>query len=163
MNKWQKAYLRGAYRGKSPGALYRERLGTVQDALDWIDDGDCLTWSTHGSEPKVFLEHLHTIAPRLEKGIDCWNTISRYDYPVTRDPALAGRFRHHTFFFDRWSVAALLFPGEPAQLWAGGPAVPAPQRLCGPGLPHGPARLCPPELRPDYDLGARLPGGQDYF
>lgn len=106
MNKWQKAYLRGAYRGKSPGALYRERLGTVQDALDWIDDGDCLTWSTHGSEPKVFLEHLHTIAPRLEKGIDCWNTISRYDYPVTRDPALAGRFRHHTFFFDRWSVAA---------------------------------------------------------
>ena len=58
MNKWQKAYLRGAYRGKSPGALYRERLGTVQDALDWIDDGDCLTWSTHGSEPKVFLEHL---------------------------------------------------------------------------------------------------------
>lgn len=37
MNKWQKAYLRGAYRGKSPGALYRERLGTVQDALDWID------------------------------------------------------------------------------------------------------------------------------
>ena len=73
MNKWQKAYLRGAYRGKSPGALYRERLGTVQDALDWIDDGDCLTWSTHGSEPKVFLEHLHTIAPRLEKGIDCWN------------------------------------------------------------------------------------------
>ena len=106
MNKWQKAYLRGAYRGKSPGALYQERLGTVQDALDWIDDGDCLTWSTHGSEPKVFLEHLHTIAPRLEKGIDCWNTISRYDYPVTRDPALAGRFRHHTFFFDRWSVAA---------------------------------------------------------
>lgn len=52
MNKWQKAYLRGAYRGKSPGALYRERLGTVQDALDWIDDGDCLTWSTHGSEPQ---------------------------------------------------------------------------------------------------------------
>ena len=48
MNKWQKAYLRGAYRGKSPGALYRERLGTVQDALDWIDDGDCLTWSTQG-------------------------------------------------------------------------------------------------------------------
>lgn len=76
MNKWQKAYLRGAYRGKSPGTLYQERLGTVQDALDWIDDGDCLTWSTHGSEPKVFLEHLHTIAPRLEKGIDCWNTIT---------------------------------------------------------------------------------------
>lgn len=32
MNKWQKAYLRGAYRGKSPGTLYQERLGTVQDA-----------------------------------------------------------------------------------------------------------------------------------
>ena len=24
--------------------------------------------------------------------------------PVTSDPALAGKFRHHTFFFDKWSV-----------------------------------------------------------
>lgn len=68
MNKWQKAYLRGAYRGKSPGALYQERLGTVQDALDWIDDGDCLTWSTHGSEPKVFLEHLAHHRPPAGEG-----------------------------------------------------------------------------------------------
>ena len=80
----------------------------------------------------MFLEHLHTIAPRLEKGIDCWNTISRYDYPVTRDPALAGRFRHHTFSLTGgpWPPGERklysLFPGEPAQLWAGGPAVPAP-------------------------------------
>ncbi|MFQ9411281.1 MAG: hypothetical protein ACLR1T_09840 [Evtepia gabavorous] len=59
----------GRVSGQSPGALYQERLGTVQDALDWIDDGDCLTWSTHGSEPKVFLEHLHTIAPGWRRGL----------------------------------------------------------------------------------------------
>lgn len=69
MNKWQKAYLRGAYRGKSPGALYRERLGTVQDALDWIDDGDCLTWSTHGSEPKVFLNTCTPSPPGWRRGL----------------------------------------------------------------------------------------------
>ena len=38
MNKWQKAYLRGAYRGKSPGALYRERLGTVLDRRRGLPD-----------------------------------------------------------------------------------------------------------------------------
>lgn len=106
MNKWHQNYLRGLYRGKSAQELYHQRLGTVQEALDLIEDGDCLTWSTHGSEPKVFLSHLHTIAPRLEKGIECWNTISRWEYPVTRDRELAGKFHINTFFFDKWSVAA---------------------------------------------------------
>ncbi len=106
MNKWHKNYLADAYRGKTPKELYGERLGTIQDALDLIADGDCVNWSTHGSEPKVFLSHLHTIAPRLERGIECWNTISRYEYPVTSDPALAGKFHINTFFFDKWSVAA---------------------------------------------------------
>ena len=92
MNKWQKAYLRGAYRGKPPGPSTRSAWARSRMPLDWIDDGDCLTWSTHGSEPKVFLEHLHTIAPPAGEGDDCWNTISRYDYPVTRDPALARAF-----------------------------------------------------------------------
>ena len=106
MNKWHDNYLRGLYRGKSPQELYDQRLATVQEALDLIEDGDCLTWSTHGSEPKVFLSHLHTIAPRLEQGVTCWNTISRWEYPVTSDPALAGKFRIQTFFFDKWSVGA---------------------------------------------------------
>lgn len=106
MNQWYRNYLAGAYRGQTPQDQYQARLGTVQDALDLIDDGDCLTWSTHGSEPKVFLSHLHTIAPRLEKGVQCWNTISRYEYPVTSDPALAGKFTINTFFFDKWSVGA---------------------------------------------------------
>ena len=106
MNRWHQHYLRGDYHNQDPKALYQARLATVQEALDLIEDGDCLAWSTHGSEPKVFLEHLHTIAPRLDKGVDCWNTITRYTYPVTSDPGLAGKFRHHTFFFDKWSVGA---------------------------------------------------------
>ena len=106
MNRWHQHYLRGDYHNQDPKALYQARLATVQEALDLIEDGDCLAWSTHGSEPKVFLEHLHTIAPRLDKGVDCWNTITRYTYPVTSDPGLAGKFRHHTFFFDKWSEGA---------------------------------------------------------
>ena len=35
MNKWQKAYLRGAYRGKSPGALSRQGRVTVHDLSGW--------------------------------------------------------------------------------------------------------------------------------
>lgn len=106
MNAWHKKYLAGEFSGIPARELYAQRLGTLQDALDLIEDGDCLTWSTHGSEPKAFLSQLHTIALRLTQGVDCWNTISRYDYPVTRDASLAGKFRHHTFFFDKWSVAA---------------------------------------------------------
>ena len=90
MNRWHQHYLRGDYHNQDPKALYQARLATVQEALDLIEDGDCLAWSTHGSEPKVFLEHLHTIVPRLDKGVDCWNTITRYTYPVTSDPGLAG-------------------------------------------------------------------------
>ena len=67
MNRWHQHYLRGDYHNQDPKALYQARLATVQEALDLIEDGDCLAWSTHGSEPKVFLEHLHTIAPRLDK------------------------------------------------------------------------------------------------
>lgn len=106
MNKWHKNYLAGQYRGKSPAELYQAKLGTIQDALDLIEDGDTITWSTHGSEPKAFLSHLHTIAPRLKKGVQCWNTISRYEYPVTSDPELTGKFLINTFFFDKWSVGA---------------------------------------------------------
>lgn len=106
MNKWHDEYLAGKFRGQKPQEQYQARLGTLQDALDLIEDGDCVTWSTHGSEPKGFLSQFHTIAPRLEKGVQCWNTISRYEYPVTSDPSLAGKFQINTFFFDRWSVAA---------------------------------------------------------
>ena len=69
MNKWHNDYLAGKFRGQGPQEQYRQRMGTLQDALDLIQDGDCVTWSTHGSEPKAFLSQFHTIAPRLEKGV----------------------------------------------------------------------------------------------
>lgn len=152
MNRWHQHYLRGDYHNQDPKALYQARLATVQEALDLIEDGDCLAWSTHGSEPKVFLEHLHTIAPRLDKGVDCWNTITRYTYPVTSDPGLAGKFRHHTFFFDKWSVGARgsglydHFPVDQHLYAQGIQACKPPQRLCGPGVGNGQARLCPFKL-----------------
>ena len=57
MNAWHKKYLAGEFSGIPARELYAQRLGTLQDALDLIEDGDCLTWSTHGSEPKAFLSH----------------------------------------------------------------------------------------------------------
>ena len=40
------------------------------------------------------------------KGKQCREKVAALLKQVGLDPALAGRFRHHTFFFDRWSVAA---------------------------------------------------------
>ena len=106
MGRHHERYLEGAYDGKTARQLYDERLGTLDDALALIRDGDTITWSTHGSEPRTFLSHLHTIAPRLEQGVTCWSTISRWEYPVTSDPALGEKFKIQTFFFDRWAVGA---------------------------------------------------------
>ncbi|MDY3013709.1 MAG: acetyl-CoA hydrolase/transferase C-terminal domain-containing protein [Evtepia sp.] len=106
MNRWHQDYLKGAYRNQKPRDLYAARLGTVQDALDLIEDGDCIIWASHGSEPKGFLSQLHTIAPRLNKGVECWTCIDRYEYPVASDPSLAGKFHINTFFYDRWSIGA---------------------------------------------------------
>ena len=91
MNRWHQHYLRGDYHNQDPKALYQAGLATVQEALDLIEDGDCLglvpptaagprcSWSTCTPSP-----------PRLDKGVDCWNTITRYTYPVTSDPGLSG-------------------------------------------------------------------------
>lgn len=106
MNRWHQDYLKGAYRNQKPRDLYAARLGTVQDALDLIEDGDCIIWASHGSEPKGFLSQLHTIAPRLNKGVECWTCIDRYEYPAASDPSLAGKFHINTFFYDRWSIGA---------------------------------------------------------
>ena len=98
MGRHHERYLAGDYDGKTARQLYDERLGTLDDALALIRDGDTITWSTHGSEPRTFLSHLHTIAPRLEQGVTCWSTISRWEYPVTSDPALGEKFKIQTFF-----------------------------------------------------------------
>ena len=94
------------YRRFTAWDLYRVRLGTVQDALDLIEDGDCLLWAAHGSEPKVFLSSLHTVAARLHRKLECWTCIDRFEYPATSDPAMAGKFHINTFFYDKWAVGA---------------------------------------------------------
>lgn len=152
MNRWHQHYLRGDYHNQDPKALYQARLATVQEALDLIEDGDCLAWSTHGSEPKVFLEHLHTIASRLDKGVDCWNTITRYTYPVTSDPGLAGEVPPPHLLLrqvvggGQGERAVRPFPGGPAPVCPGNSGLQGPQRLCGPGVGNGQARLCPFKL-----------------
>ncbi len=95
-----------SYRTKSPGEIYAARKGTVQDALDLLQDGDCVLWASHGSEPKVFLSHLHTIAPRLKGRLECWTCIDRFAYPVTSQGAYAEKFHINTFFYDKWAGGA---------------------------------------------------------
>ena len=68
MNRWHQHYPPGRLPQPGPQGPLPGPAGHRPGGPDLIEDGDCLAWSTHGSEPKVFLEHLHTIAPRLDKG-----------------------------------------------------------------------------------------------
>lgn len=87
--------------GMSKTAVYQSKLGTLQDALDLIQDGDSIVWPIHCNEPKVFLDHLHEIAPRLTGTVELWSAVQRFDHPVLSgtDPALAP-FHVNTFFYD---------------------------------------------------------------
>lgn len=89
------------YRGMSKQDLYRAKLGTLQDALDLIQGGDCIVWPIHCNEPKVFLDHLHTIAPRLDRTVELWSAVQRFDHVVlsSTDPQY-NLFHVNTFFFD---------------------------------------------------------------
>ena len=165
MNRWHQKLSPDAYRDRDPRDLYRERLATVQEALDLIQDGDCLTWSTHGSEPKVFLEHLHTMAPRLDKGVDCWNTITRYTYPVTSDPRPGGEVPPPHLLLRQMvgggpgERAVLPFPGGPAPVCPGIQACKAPNVFVAQVSnmdKHGYVHL---SCDPHHDLREPVPGG----
>lgn len=55
-------YLSDKYKGMTHQEIYQRKLGTVEDAIGLIDSGDCIVWSIHASEPRLFLCNLHRIA-----------------------------------------------------------------------------------------------------
>ncbi len=106
MSKKHDEYLSRKYQGMSHHEVYNSKLGTLQDALDLIQSGDSICFSTHGSEPKNFFESLHTIAGRIDpaKPVQIWTAVHRYKYEVltSTDPEIISRFHTNTFFYDGW-------------------------------------------------------------
>lgn len=104
MSKKLDEYLSRKYQGMSHEEVYKSKLGTLQNALDLIQSGDCICFSTHLSEPKTFFENLHTIADRIEEPVQMWSTIHRYKYEVltSTDPKIMPKFHMNSFFCDGW-------------------------------------------------------------
>lgn len=66
-HKKHEEYLSGKYQnGVTHQEIYQSKLGTVEDAIGIIESGDCIVWSIHGSEPRLFLRNLHRIADRID-------------------------------------------------------------------------------------------------
>lgn len=104
MSKKQDEYFSRKYEGMSHQEVYKSKLGTLQDALNLIEGGDCICFSTHANEPKVFFTNLHTIADRLDKPVEMWSTIHKYKYEIltSTDPKIMEKFHMNTFFYDAW-------------------------------------------------------------
>lgn len=103
MAKYHDEYLAGKYTGMTHQEVYNSKLGTLQDALDLIEGGDCMVWAIHGNEPKIFLDNLHTIYDRLDKTVEMWCAVQRFEHKVCTDTSMADKFHFNSFFYDGWS------------------------------------------------------------
>ena len=103
-HKKHEEYLSNAYAGMSHEEIYKSKLGTVEDAIGLIESGDCIVWSIHGSEPRLFLRNLHRIADRIDpkNPVELWSCVDRWgsEYQVHSNPELKDKFHHQTFFYD---------------------------------------------------------------
>lgn len=84
----------------SKKAIYRSKLGSLEDALEMICSGDVIATPCYGNEPRHFLARLHTIAPRV-KNVLLWLGNTMENYPVASDPNLAGHIDFVGNFFGR--------------------------------------------------------------
>ena len=103
-HKKHEEYLNNAYAGMTHEEIYKSKLGTVEDAIGLIDSGDCIVWSIHASEPRLFLRNLHRIADRIDPNnpVELWSCVHRWgpEYPVHTDTSYKDKFHHQTFFYD---------------------------------------------------------------
>lgn len=89
------------YKGMSKQDIYHAKLGTLQDALDLIEGGDCIVWPIHANEPKVFLDALPSINHRLIGKVELWSAVQRFPHDVLNSSSAdCSNFHVNTFFYD---------------------------------------------------------------
>ena len=77
---------------------YESKLGTLQDALNLIEDNDIISTPIYGNEPVSFLTALHTASPRV-KNVRLWTTMTPYNYEVLTNNDLKGHIDIISYFY----------------------------------------------------------------
>ena len=77
--------------------MYRDRLGTLEDALALIRSGDTIWCSNNYNEPAALFSRLHEIADRVENVFVHKSRIGRY--PFMTAPGMDGRINFGNYFF----------------------------------------------------------------
>jgi acyl-CoA hydrolase len=78
-------------------ALYEQKKGTLQDALDLIRSNDNVCFAGDCNEPHVFARSLHTIAPRVENVAVIKSRVG--SFPFVTEPGMNGHINTGGFFY----------------------------------------------------------------
>lgn len=81
--------------------LYREKRIDPRRALELVPDGGVVVTGGAGQEPVTFFSRLHTIAPRLSRPVEVYNTGNARlpPYPFMTDESCRGKFRCNPWFY----------------------------------------------------------------
>lgn len=82
----------------SNGYDYRNKVISNEDALAKIKSNDLVISAMAGAEPKIILEHLHTIADRV-RNVAVATCLPLHNAKWYTDPAMKGHFIHQAWFY----------------------------------------------------------------
>ncbi len=78
---------------------YKEKLITVQQAVDMVKSNDYIVTGLGSSTADAFFSHLHTAADRLQDVLIS-TCLPMKDYPCFNDPAYKNSFLHDSWFYS---------------------------------------------------------------
>lgn len=78
-------------------SLYQEKLCSLQESYQLIQDGDFIAVGAVGCEPMGFLQYLHTIADRIQH-VHVAHSLEMLRYPFLTDDAFREKFTSDSFF-----------------------------------------------------------------
>ena len=78
---------------------YKDKLITVQQAVDLVQSGDYIVTGLGCSTAHAFFSHLHTAADRL-KDVTISTCLPMGDYPCFSDPQYTRSFLHDSWFYS---------------------------------------------------------------
>ena len=80
--------------------MYKDKLISIDDALDKIKSKDRIFVGFYGGEPQGILGQIHKIAPRVED-VEIWKATDMVDYPVFMDKAMKGHIEMRSIFYGK--------------------------------------------------------------
>lgn len=79
--------------------IYQSKLVSVEEALSKIKSHDGIMFASFLNEPQLMMEHLHTIADRVE-GVMAWTQTTSKDYQYIIDESLRGKIDTPSTFYS---------------------------------------------------------------